>query len=285
MSIVQRLTENVAQRDFVRQGEALIKKWSETRLLEGITSDVTKRNMAVLLENQALQVLKEVSSMSGGNVEGFASVAFPIVRRVFGGLIANDLVSVQSMSLPAGLIFFLDFTRTGTHGAGNIAGDSIYGQGIVGKQVTGGVNITTLGNAEKAFYNLSNGYSSPTSSVSFAATPLSHLPSADGMCIVLSGTWPGLTGSQPVMAGGVSLQPYVDLGARLCRFDPDIPSGSAVVVFRVTSSLLKNAQFNDQNLVTIEAYDDFSAYKRLRDEYNFHLIGFCDNALTPEKKQ
>ncbi len=38
--------------------------------------------------------------MAAGDVEGFASVAFPIVRRVFGGLLANDLVSVQPMSLP-----------------------------------------------------------------------------------------------------------------------------------------------------------------------------------------
>ena len=50
--------------------------------------------------------------MGGGDVEGFAAVAFPIVRRVFGGLVANNLVSVQPMSLPSGLIFFLDFTYT-----------------------------------------------------------------------------------------------------------------------------------------------------------------------------
>jgi hypothetical protein len=47
--------------------------------------------------------------MAAGDVQGFAAVAFPIVRRVFAGLIANDLVSVQPMSLPSGLIFFLDF--------------------------------------------------------------------------------------------------------------------------------------------------------------------------------
>ena len=68
--------------------------------------------MAVLLENQAKELLREASSMSAGDVEGFASVAFPIVRRVFGGLIANDLVSVQPMSLPSGLIFFLDFVHS-----------------------------------------------------------------------------------------------------------------------------------------------------------------------------
>ena len=66
--------------------------------------------MARLLENQAKELLREASSMAGSDVEGFAAVAFPIVRRVFAGLIANDLVSVQPMSLPSGLIFFLDFT-------------------------------------------------------------------------------------------------------------------------------------------------------------------------------
>jgi hypothetical protein len=71
-----------------------------------------ENTMAVLLENQAKELLREASSMSAGDVEGFASVAFPIVRRVFGGLIANDLVSVQPMSLPSGLIFFLDFVHT-----------------------------------------------------------------------------------------------------------------------------------------------------------------------------
>ena len=65
--------------------------------------------MARLLENQAKELLREANTMAGGDVEGFAAVAFPIVRRVFAGLIANELVSVQPMSLPSGLIFFLDF--------------------------------------------------------------------------------------------------------------------------------------------------------------------------------
>jgi hypothetical protein len=70
--------------------------------------------MSRLLENQAKELLREASTMAAGDVEGFAAVAFPIVRRVFGGLLANDLVSVQPMSLPSGLIFFLDFTKTNT---------------------------------------------------------------------------------------------------------------------------------------------------------------------------
>jgi hypothetical protein len=104
--------------------------------------------MARLLENQAKELLRESTSMSSGDVEGFAAVAFPIVRRVFAGLIANDLVSVQPMSLPSGLIFFLDFTFSGDLGEGamdrrfgNVADKSIYGTDQVGSEVINGVDL------------------------------------------------------------------------------------------------------------------------------------------------
>jgi len=109
MSVLEKLTEGIVDRSLQRQGAALIEKWERTGLLEGLDSDTAKNGMARLLENQASQLLKEASSMGAGDVQGFASVAFPLVRRVFGGLIANDLVSVQPMSLPSGLIFFMDF--------------------------------------------------------------------------------------------------------------------------------------------------------------------------------
>ena len=66
--------------------------------------------MARLREPPAKELLREASSMAAGDVEGFASVAFPIVRRVFGGLVANELVSIQPMSLPSGLLFYLAYT-------------------------------------------------------------------------------------------------------------------------------------------------------------------------------
>ena len=111
MSILQKLTEGVQSRDIRAEGAALLNKWEATGLLEGLAEGTAKQGMAVLLENQAKELLREASAMAAGDVEGFAAVAFPIVRRVFGGLIANDLVSVQPMSLPSGLIFFLDFTK------------------------------------------------------------------------------------------------------------------------------------------------------------------------------
>ena len=148
-SIVERLTEGVVNRDMRAEGHALLTKWERTGLLEGLDSDRKKQSMARLLENQAKELLRESTSMSAGDVEGFAAVAFPIVRRVFAGLIANDLVSVQPMSLPSGLIFFLDFvfspnlgdSNSQTSRLGNIADKSIYGTDQVGSQVTGGVDL------------------------------------------------------------------------------------------------------------------------------------------------
>ncbi len=150
MSIIQTLTEGIVNRDMKKEGSALLNKWGKTGLLEGLQSEQQKATMARLLENQAKELLREASSMgTGGDVEGFAAVAFPIVRRVFAGLIANDLVSVQPMSLPSGLIFFLDFTYSGNIGAsgtmvdrfGNTAGDSIYGTNKVGAEVIEGVSL------------------------------------------------------------------------------------------------------------------------------------------------
>jgi len=172
--IIDRLTEGVVNRDMRAEGHALLSKWERTGLLEGLDSSRTRQTMARLLENQAKELLRESSTMAGGDVEGFAAVAFPIVRRVFAGLIANDLVSVQPMSLPSGLIFFLDFTVSRDTGGG--ADDqysrlgykwsgSFYGGNAVGSQITGGVDLDGYGvGLAGGAYNLNNGYSSPTGS-------------------------------------------------------------------------------------------------------------------------
>jgi len=101
-------------------------RWEKTGLLEGLRGQ-TKDNMARLLENQCGELIKESNSLStggaglvsSGQVAGFTNVAFPIVRRVFAGLIANDIVSVQPMSLPNGLLFYLDYTY-----GSNVGGDA-----------------------------------------------------------------------------------------------------------------------------------------------------------------
>jgi len=108
------LTEGIRQRHMGAQHQRLTEKWNRTGLLRGLNG-YSRENMSVLLENQAAQLLRESNTLgnsNGGanNIRGFQNVAFPIVRRVFGGLVANELVSIQPMSLPSGLLFYLDYT-------------------------------------------------------------------------------------------------------------------------------------------------------------------------------
>ena len=49
MSILQKLTEGVVSRDMRKEGAALLNKWEQTGLLEGLQGDVEKNNMARLL--------------------------------------------------------------------------------------------------------------------------------------------------------------------------------------------------------------------------------------------
>jgi hypothetical protein len=93
----------------------LASKWAKSGLLEGMSNETDKTNMAMILENQAKQLVVESSAtgtggtFTAGTGEQYAAVALPLVRKVFGQLAAKEFVSVQPMSLPAGLVFFLDF--------------------------------------------------------------------------------------------------------------------------------------------------------------------------------
>lgn len=93
-------------------------KWAQSGLLEGISNEIDKNNMAMILENQAKQLVSEanVTGTGGmgtgyatGNAEQWAGVALPLVRKVFAQIAAKDFVSVQPMNLPSGLVFYLDF--------------------------------------------------------------------------------------------------------------------------------------------------------------------------------
>lgn len=137
------LTKDIVQRNLMKESVRLVEKWGRTGLLNGLKDEHAKSNMARLMENQAAQLIKESSSTA--DIIGFQNVAFPIVRRVFGGLIANELVSVQPMSLPSGLLFYLDY-RFDSVKAGNkddafAIGDSLFGDrnSLADAAATGGM--------------------------------------------------------------------------------------------------------------------------------------------------
>ena len=83
--------------------EDTINKWDKLGFLEGLGGHL-KENMAQLYENQASHLINEAASTDSSG--SFETVVFPIIRRVFSKLLANDIVSVQAMNLPIGKLFY-----------------------------------------------------------------------------------------------------------------------------------------------------------------------------------
>ena len=123
------------------EAQRLVKKWNGTGLLEGNDlkrQSYGKERMAIILENQAKQLVMEQSqtgtggTFTAGQGEQWAGVALPLVRKIFADISAKEFVSVQPMTLPAGLVFYLEF-QYGTNQptlSGNSrfnSGDSMYG--------------------------------------------------------------------------------------------------------------------------------------------------------------
>jgi hypothetical protein len=150
------VTGDIANVNNRKESKRLVEKWDRVGLLKGLKdtgSHSAKSNMARLLENQAAQLLRESSEV--GDIKGFQNIAFPIVRRVFGGLIANELVSVQPMSLPSGLLFFLDYTFANRNKAGNQKLDWTANGSLYGDQTSPGTeNLGTGGH-----YYMNSSYS------------------------------------------------------------------------------------------------------------------------------
>ena len=158
MSNLNSLLESANQWRVVQSDAArLASKWEKTGLLEGLSSETERNNMALILENQAKQLVVETSqtgggagssaAFAGGQGEQWAGIALPLVRKVFGQIAAKDFVSVQPMNLPSGLVFFLDFQYGG--------GGAVEGQG--GKFPTGS---PVFGNS--SMYGITDTTSAPT---------------------------------------------------------------------------------------------------------------------------
>jgi len=162
------------------EAQKLVNKWEKSGLLEGMDNEWTKSGMATLLENQARQLISENSKTSpnaGGGVgdEEWSGVALPLVRRVFGNIVAQELVSVQPMNLPSGLVFYLDFKYGssvgkqtsgndihGTTGPNSPSGSSapfgeggLYGVGKYGYSISQSTaNVTFAGTSRASFKDL-----------------------------------------------------------------------------------------------------------------------------------
>lgn len=131
-------TSGNPHKQLIKENKQIVNKWAKTGLLDNLKNEYEKNSIAVLLENQAKQLIEE-SNRTGtaAGSEEWAGVALPLVRRIFSEIAAKDFVSVQPMNLPSGLVFFLDF-KYGTAQPGFTANagkdsqaDSVFG--VTGK--------------------------------------------------------------------------------------------------------------------------------------------------------
>ena len=95
---------NIELNEQKRIRKEINQRWDALGMTEGLKG-VVKENIATLFENQAKSLLSEATASD--NSGSFETVVFPIIRRVFSKLLANDIVSVQAMNLPVGRLFFM----------------------------------------------------------------------------------------------------------------------------------------------------------------------------------
>ena len=215
---LNQLTEGIRDRHVGQEASRIQEKWTRTGLLRGLQGH-GRENMARLLENQAAQVLREANTLgSGGSdsgqVDGFSNIAFPIVRRVFGGLVANELVSIQPMSLPSGLLFYLDYTYgsdvggdAGVSGTSQVGTNVTYDRGTSIYNNPTGASIRTGSNAVGGQYDL-------------VGTSYTKVHSASVVPVLLASGAFGGAASQSYSSGAKLTVSGAD--GKLLQFDPQV---------------------------------------------------------------
>src|SRR5210317_2203006 len=119
--------------------EDTINKWDKLGFLEGLKGHV-KENMAQLYENQASHLINEAAASDSSG--SFETVVFPIVRRVFSKLLANDIVSVQAMNMPIGKLFY--FVPKTSNGSFPLNGINNQGNGALPECTISACGTNTL---------------------------------------------------------------------------------------------------------------------------------------------
>jgi len=276
------LTEGIRARHVGTQNKQLVEKWSRTGLLRGLDG-VKRENMARLLESQAGQVLKEASSISTGganlassnDLRGFTNIAFPIVRRVFGGLIANDLVSIQPMSLPSGLLFYLDYTYGG-YLAGNVGSAAPYtsGSSIYNDPAGKGVQSGSLGVGGQ--YDLAGSGFSRTWAVTSALSPMAS-GAYNNSTTVQTGNQLMATGSDgKLIQFDPQLTNAIENSTNAADGGPAASSGNGVyraVIFSLSTAAFSNADTSLVKEFSISgSVDDDSPYRKIINDTDGNLI-------------
>ena len=258
MSNLNSLLESSNQWKVMQSDAArLASKWGKTGLLEGLGSETEKNNMSLILENQAKQLVVEASQTSGGVGNGaafaggqgeqWAGIALPLVRKVFGQIAAKDFVSVQPMSLPSGLVFFLDFQYGG--------GGAIEGQ--AGKFVTGS---DVFGNS--SLYGQTDQSDSPTGGLYGAGkwTYSTNVTKSVGLAVdaVTSASWAEVGYDSDLSASIAADGIYKATVSGLGDLNVDFEGARGIVVTNYSSSERNTSENHSQfNSITTDGTGSF----------------------------
>jgi hypothetical protein len=253
---------NATYRNQLNETKQIVSKWQKTGLLEGIDTDYDKHGMAIMLENQAKQLVTEASRTgTADGSEEWSGVALPLVRRVFSEIAAKDFVSVQPMNLPSGLVFYLDFKYGSNQpgfetGAGKdsqldsvfgvtdtsaVAAEGLYGAGRFGYSInetasnaatlTAGATTTSSFALSDANFDSDFSSSIVNSSELFLVTvPVTTMPGAD------------IEGVRAFEVSGTGLNAYYPAFTRITSDDANVifvVSGSATTLNDITVNYQK----------------------------------------------
>lgn len=149
--------QTIANKSYV---EALIRKWKA--LLSGLPTESRQQRYtlgvtALMLENESRHLKSLTEETRQMNVGSFTKFIFPVLRRVFPNLIANEIVSVQPMTAPVGAIFYLDYIYGSSKGATTAGGifprdfDKDYSSENVNGEILTTGNGTDFGGGGAAF--------------------------------------------------------------------------------------------------------------------------------------
>jgi hypothetical protein len=283
MSHVQQLLESSAGAWKSLQSDAakLAGKWSKTGLLEGL-GEVDKNNMSLLLENQAKQLVTETNTISsnssftsGGQGENWAGIALPLVRKVFGTIVAKEFVSVQPMNMPSGLVFFLDF-QYGNNKTPYTAGSSLYGNRNTASQFpfsTPAAEGGLYGGPEGRFTYSTNQFTGSAIPITGSANGGALPTVAAGTSSVIDATWAELNYdsdySASIVAGQIAKFTLTTASLFIPSFDQDAVRGFVV------SGTLDGGVLNPANLLPA-----FTTYNYTAGTISFYFTSSATYAAT-----
>jgi hypothetical protein len=281
---IQSLLESSNQYKVIADdAKKLSSKWGKSGLLEGLKNETDRNTMAILLENQAKQLVTEASSTGGAagiagagySAEGWNGVALPLVRRVFGEIAAKEFVSVQPMNLPSGLVFYLDFkygtnvrpfvTNGSMYGANattnvtDIASASLYGAGKFGysiNQFSQSVSSAITSSAQWSDFNFDSNYSASAAAGAWKKVAVALPSAADQFAvrsfIINSGSSGAFIATSDVLQQFTTVTnntaSFIVTGSSIPAQAGTILAGGVVLYYSIAPSSEERGDFEDQSV-------------------------------------